>query len=646
MSAAGLGSVEIVAGFSAAMFTGSRLSGRVVQADDTVTTRLVASLVILLTQLIGVQLFCGALVLLYAPVVLTVHLAIAATVWKTVPSVRWRHPQQDGVPWPSVLLAGVLAYAGGTAVVLSARGATHETDSIAYHVPNAASWMQVHGIWHLPATNPGFFTNAYPSDGELLVTWLMQPFHGTQVSTFPNLLFGVVILAAAAMIAQQLGRPAAAGVLGAAIIMLCPMSWQTQVHTDMTDWAGLSGLLAAVALTLRGRQPGSGPWAAMIGLALGIGVGSKDTALLPGIAIVIFAIAVWPPSRRVRAVLLIAVGVVALAGIWYVRTGIATGNPIYPEPVSLLGWGGGVSPLTHYSTSLLSDIGSGSTGALHSWFHLVRTLVGLPAIVCLGVALSFGRSNRRTLVVGCGLLALAWFVLYLATPYTGPGSEAFLIGSQLRYALPAFTLASIVACVSYRWVAVVVGSIALIADVFNLLRHPTTINHDLYRSASSAAVGVVAALAVMAVLVWNKPALNAWRASTRAALLTVWAAGLIVAVGAGTALTTHRSSNPTLLTSLSDPSSRHTVMIIDARDVVAALGPHLEYRLIGPGVGSGHEIALTDPATLDRRIATSKPAAIFLGPAGPGVIPGWTPPGYRLIGMSGQDKVFAPSVPS
>lgn len=645
MSTAGLGSAEIVVGLSAALFTGTRLSGRIVQPDDTVTTRLVVSLVILLSQLIGVQLLCGALVVLYAPVVLVVHLVIAAVVWKTVPSARWTEPHLDGRSWPSVLLAGVLAYASGTAVVFSARGATHEPDSIAYHVPNAASWMQVHNIWHLPATNPGFFTNAYPSDGELLVTWMMQPFYGTQVSTFPNLLFGVLILAGAAMIAQQLGRPPAAGVLGAAVIMLCPMSWQTQVHTDMTDWAGVSGLLAAVALTLRGRRSGTVPWAAMIGLALGIGLGSKDTALLPGVAIVIFAIALWPPSGRGRALLPIAVGVVALAGVWYVRTGIATGNPVYPEPVSLLGLGGGVSPLTYYSTSLLSDIGSGSTSALHAWYHLLRTLVGLPAIVCLGVLLSFGRSNRRTLAAACGLLALAWFVLYLATPYTGPGSEAFLIGSQLRYALPAFILASICACASYRWVPVV-GWIALIGDLFNLLRHPTTVNHDLYRSTSSVAVGVVAALAVMAVLVWNKPALRAWRASTRASLLTVSAAGLIVAIGAGTAVTTHRASNPTLLTSLSHPSSRHTVMIIDAKDVVAALGPHLEYPVIGSGVGSGHEIALTDPAALNRQIDTTEPAAIFLGPAGPGVIPGWTPPGYRLLGISGEDKVFVPSLPN
>ncbi|MGI8491845.1 MAG: hypothetical protein ACR2NJ_03660 [Acidimicrobiales bacterium] len=663
------GSCYIVIGLLAAMFVAWRVSGRVVEQSDAFSAHLVVALVVGLTQLIGVELLCGAVVLLHAPVVLAVHVAIAAAVWRKVPPAARLGDAPGRVSAPVAALGGVLAFAAITAGLLSARGVPTDSDDIGYHLPNAASWLRVHDLWHLPPADPGYFTNAYPSDGELLTSWVMQPFHGGQLASWPTLLFGLLLLASAAMIGEQLIRSASAGLLGGATIVLAPFSWQTQVHSALTDWASASGLIAAVAFVLRGRADPRLRWPLLAGLALGIGIGSKDTGLLPGACVVVFALIVLPRAVRWRAVPVIGAGIVALAGLWFVRTGIQTGNPIYPEPVRIGGTTvltGGVSPLTQYSTSLATDIVTVKLHGLRVWTHLVRTLVGPPIVVCAGVVLAFWRFRQRTHLALCGALAVLFFGAYLATPYTGPQGQAYLIASQLRYALAALVLAAICACAASVWMQLVAWA-AVVADIVSIV-HGSSFNPDVDASKPILAAGALVGIVVAGVLwqtdwlTWVRPVARPGavpRPGARPAVQPIAVIGMttVVLVGAGALLAVRHSPNTTALDQVlaasanaassngdraaSARTARGPVMIIGDTNIFLTLGAKLNHHLIGAGTGAAGEVPINSATGLDRAVRAARPVAIVVGPVGqPGVIPGWSPAGYHLAGTTGGNRVY------
>jgi 4-amino-4-deoxy-L-arabinose transferase-like glycosyltransferase len=541
------------------------------------------------------------------------------------------------------LLGAALSFALVLALILTSRGTPSDSDDIQYHIPNAAAWVHIHDLWHLPVADPGYFTNAYPSDGELLTSWIIQPFHGGELSSWPTLVFGVLILLAGAMIAEQLGRSASAGLLGAAAIVLSPISWQTQVHSALTDWTSASGLLAAVAFLLRARERGETRWLLLAGVALGLAVGSKDTAVLPAVAVILFALLVLPRVARWRSLPLLAIGLVGLAGLWYVRTWIQTGNPIYPEPVRIGGstlFGGASSPLTKYSASLAHDVVTNDHHPLREWVHLVHTLVGPPAILSIAVITAFWRPLRRRALALTAALAVLLFATYLVTPYTGP-NVSILIGSQLRYAIPAFVLAAICACAAFPWVQLIAW-IGIGADLVTISKgasFTTNVNVSKGDLAAAALVALIVGLVLLRTRLGNVVLRPRDPTRTWAGAGTVALAG-VVAVAA---LAVHRAPAHSNLDTALDGVGKGsgTVMVIGDTNVLEALGSKLDHRVIAPGTGRAGEVPITDPVALDRAIAADQPSVVLLGPdAAPGVIPDWTPPGYKQFAITGANHEY------
>jgi 4-amino-4-deoxy-L-arabinose transferase-like glycosyltransferase len=73
-----------------------------------------------------------------------------------------------------------------------------------------------------------------------------------------------------------------------------------------------------------------GGWLELLGagLALGLAAGTKYTFLVPGVILVVGAIAAAPRRDRMRAGALLVAGLAVTGGWWYLRAALHTGNPL------------------------------------------------------------------------------------------------------------------------------------------------------------------------------------------------------------------------------------------------------------------------------------------------------------------------------
>ena len=288
----GAGAVLVVQ-TAAVVVVAVRISSRILGPSSGLLDRCFVGLLVGLLEVFGVLQLLGIFDLLTKIAVLLAHLALAALVLWLVPARPGMARQALPKPPLGLLITGGIGVGLALlAVFLGLHGPSLESDTVQYHVVDAGWWLQVHNLWSLPPVDPGYYTNAYPSNGELAGLWLMLPTHTDQLAYVVNVVFGVWVVLSGAVIARELGRPSWVGALAALAVVASPLSFWTQTHSLMTDLAATGGILAGAAFVLYGRRrPGEARWVVMAGLALGIGVGSKDTGFLPALAVIALAIA-------------------------------------------------------------------------------------------------------------------------------------------------------------------------------------------------------------------------------------------------------------------------------------------------------------------------------------------------------------------
>jgi hypothetical protein len=332
-------------------------------------------------------------------------------------------------------------------------------DSLYYHLPVAAEWLQsgsLGPLYHSTAPHHGYF----PATGDLFTLWALLPF-GNDLCVglvgFPFLALGGV---AVYRIAILCGAEPHLARYAAPLYLLTPAVARyagTQYVEPMTSAFALS---AAVHL-LEYRREERSDAVLLFGLALGLLAGTKSTALVQA-AMLVLPMAWILARRRARGVGVWRLsGAAALAlcgGFWYVRNLILTGNPFYPNEVSLFG----ISlfeGVPHRSMGMALD--SGYRIAHGIWDGLaagesLSALLGsaepdafelglgpklLPLAVCvLAVAvwlLRRGERQRRPdLALALGLCA-AFTLAFLATPLW----RAAWLPVNVRFAAPALGLA-------------------------------------------------------------------------------------------------------------------------------------------------------------------------------------------------------------
>jgi len=281
-------------------------------------------------------------------------------------------------------------------------------------------------------------------------------------------------LAIAFLAAWCIGRPYGQGplaVVAAGIVLECHTLVVREPGAAKNDLMAAALLLAAIAILITAWAQASRPrvrpaggaglpendvahasgsglpvgWGlAAAGLATGLAVGTKSTALAMAAALSVAVIVLAPVGARKAAAAWWFVPGLAGGGYWYLRNLVVLGNPI-PQiesigPISLphpetLQSGRPDFNVAHYATdtSVWTEY---LTPGLDSAFGTLWPLVAGGAIAGGLIALIWGRER---LIRWLGFVVLFGLLAYLFTPLSAAGPdgmpEAFRI--NLRFAIPA-----------------------------------------------------------------------------------------------------------------------------------------------------------------------------------------------------------------
>ncbi len=254
-------------------------------------------------------------------------LAAALVIWWF--ASRNRSPIHECSPASAVasgqfpfLVASAFILGFGAMVVFSQRGApVIGNDAISYHFPIAARWLQDHQLSLVPIWfyNPA---NTYsPLAGSVFVAWWMGLTGNDLLArwvAFPALL--LLAFAGYSLLRRLRCSPGVSALLMIALALCRPVVSQVTTGKDDVYLAAL--FCCALVATARRRSL----W--MTAISLGLMLACKTTALL---VVPVFFLLL--DRHRIKRSLAIAIGPLVLAGPWFFRTFVRTGNPLFPIDV-------------------------------------------------------------------------------------------------------------------------------------------------------------------------------------------------------------------------------------------------------------------------------------------------------------------------
>lgn len=614
-------------------------------SEDGLDRTFLASFVFIL-QAVGVPLVLAMAGALERNTALGTHLVLAAVVLAFVPGPTG---DQARSPLSREALAGFGAVAGFLAlsVLLSLRGQTVDFDSRNYHLPHVGHWLEQRSFWRFAFQLPGVWTSAHPSNGEILGVWLALPSHGDELAILAPTLFALLGILAVAFLCRELGGRAGVGALAGVAVFAAPILFQSQVRSLATDNAAAACWIAAAALLVRGVRNADRLWIGAAGVALGLGLGSKYTSLVPGAALFVAGVALLWRSRRW---LWLIPGIVIFFSPWLVRNAIETGNPLWPQRVQVAGiqvFEGGESPINAFSTPVGEYIVEGKWSVMQSWASHVARYVGPVALLAaVGVVLGLRRAapNQARIL---SLVAIVAFIGYLATPFSGGGPDGTIVWLLLniRYAFPALLLGVALYAGLARGPWAVWPTLAALGfDAVRIMRGtPLAAVKDLLISGRLAIlVLLIAAVAVLiATRVTRLPAAWFELARRRAGGALAGAALLLVLVAAAYHGADGRY-RPTPLEALVDRARGSTTLVevIGAKDVRSLMGRRYDVSLRATRLAA--RLDRPSSAFIDAGLRDS-PAQILVVSSQPtyGVPAGYTPPSdWCLFGKTRFESVY------
>ncbi len=339
------------------------------------------------------------------------------------------------------VVALVFAHWGLTAKDALSRG-IFNFDSLWYHLPFAVEMAHSHSVTGLHYTETIFTNWFYPQNGELLHADGILLTGRDTLSLFLNFGWLAIAFLAAWCIGRPYGR-APLTVVAAAVLLECHTLVVREPGAAKNDLMAAALLLAAIAILVNaGRRPG---WPlAAAGLAVGMAVGTKSTALAMAAALTVAVIVLAPAGRRWAATGWWFAAAVAGGGYWYLRNLIISGNPLpqleHLGPITLphperIQEGRPDFSIVHYAT----DTGVWSKyfePGLHQAFGALWPLVIVAAIAGGLTVLLWGRTRVLRWMGGVALFGM---LAYVFTPLSAAGAEGAPVGFaiNIRYAIPA-----------------------------------------------------------------------------------------------------------------------------------------------------------------------------------------------------------------
>jgi hypothetical protein len=425
--------------------------------------------------------------------------------------------------WPGVTAAVLIliSVAGLVVVLLLWTGRSLQSfehgitgaDSMAYHLPHAASYAQTGQIRAIRYTDDAYLTGLYPATSELFHALGIVLMGNDVLSPGINLIWLALTLLAAWCIGSVRGF-GSTSMLAAALVMATPMMVGSNAGTAGNDLLGVFFVMAALALWMRtadrpttdGRAYRAGSIIAAV--AAGLALSVRMNLLPPVGALTLAAIALTPSGRRRNATGWWIGGLVLAGGYWYARNLIALGNPLpwfsfgvlptpHPPPLQQ-GNNYSLADYATYPRILRHWLIPALNLNLGPWWPALVAAAVVGPLVCLF-------SKRDRVILAAALIALASLVAYPLTPLTacGPWGHPYCVYFNIRFGAPALTVALAVTPLALLFRSQL-GRLAATAGLTTLLvatvalRRLWTADYNL--SGAHAAVVLVLVVAVIVVL--------------------------------------------------------------------------------------------------------------------------------------------------
>jgi hypothetical protein len=353
-----------------------------------------------------------------------------------------------GAPRAGRLAAGIVVWlvVGQWALVTADAlgGGMSSFDVLWYHMPFAAVFAQTGSVTGIHFTQADPFVAYYPASAELVHAIGIVAMRNDFLSPLLNLGWMALALLAA-WCAGRRWHVEWLTLAGGALLLSLPVLSTTQPGEAFNDVVGLASLIAAVAFIL---SPARG-WPELLGagLALGLAAATKYTFLVPGIVLVLGAVAAAEPVERRRAGALLVAGLVVTGGWWYLRALLHTGNPLgLRQSIGPLHLPGARSPLAAATQqtvfSEIRHLSLWTSRFAPGLAHAFGPLWPLILVAAAGAVLSGITLRRepllRTVAAAAGVAAVTY--LFLPTGATGIQRNAQLFAVNLRYLAPALAL--------------------------------------------------------------------------------------------------------------------------------------------------------------------------------------------------------------
>lgn len=332
-----------------------------------------------------------------------------------------------------------------------------EYDSIAYHLPFIAQWLQsgsLNDVYYSAFAGP---ISYYPSNYELLDLWTFLPFANDFFANFLNFplfaILGIVIW----RILKNFDIDQNTAIIGTAIPFYMPI-FLHQAGLPLVDlffaltFAISFYFLQEIYLTKDERYSDF----LLFGLSLGLFIGTKYLGLVYGALVVFLLILISFYKFRRKKVKILKVGIITIAGVlltggfFYIRNWIDSGNPLFPVNVNFLGFNifegyRGINENLQ-STSILANLHlDGKFAEYRRMFFYIASPYGLISIVIPFILLAFVivkvflqkltkkiNENKNILIpISLALLGALFFYFYIKAPYTDKD-----LPQNIRYSMP------------------------------------------------------------------------------------------------------------------------------------------------------------------------------------------------------------------
>lgn len=343
-------------------------------------------------------------------------------------------------------------------------------DTIWYHLPQAARFVQLGNTLHLQYFDGGAVTVFYPANAELLHALGLLLFGNDLLSPAINLGWAALACLAGWAIGRPFGRERHC-LLAVLLLLGTPGLVDTQPGGAYNDIVCVTLLLCAAAMLVNGGvKPSASALAAVAG---GLALGTKFTMIIPVIALGVGVVAITDRGGRMRQVGIWVTGLLLLGGYWYVRNAALVGNPL---PSLALHLGPFSLPAPYENTRNFTVAQYLTNGHVWTTFFLpgLRQSLGpgwwlITALAVAGSLIALLTRGDRVLRV-LGAVAVVSGVAFLFSPQAlGLPGAPFYFVYNVRYAAPPLALGLVLVAARMRrgQVFLVLAALVLVATAID-----------------------------------------------------------------------------------------------------------------------------------------------------------------------------------